>query len=715
MIPTLQRVTFAGGLWARTVGFLVCAPACWSTASPPPTFAMAVAGGGVAIAAPSAARDPATGLRISTAHPRLWWTPERLARGRRWAAGKSLYRDDEQTGYGRALQYVLTGDKDAGRAAVKWLLGFTADTDGVASDQARWFGEDAILTFDWCHDLMTPAERERIVQRWNATLETLDQKSWGGVGMESNNYYWGYLRNGLEWGIATYGENPRAPHFLEHAIDTRYRKSFVPFAAGPGRGGVLPEGTQYGPYIPEYATTAFTAAADAGVNLWKATPFWDEVAYYILYATTPAPTTDRDHTRFELFPFNDDEKFVNGGAAEEPSLAMFMLSVAEREPSTVVGQAATAWLARVKPELPAQADAAAGAAGPLAALDLHRLPLDYYAPGMQFLYARTTWGPEATALHLQMGAPTGVGHEHLDWGNFQLWRGGRWLTRETTGYGETIANWAGGRSTAGEATIACDNAIAHNVLLFDGTGIRDAGARKGKPKVTRLQSRADFTYAAVDLGDSYRCTGDCKPERDDNPFAGRVSREFLFIRPLEALVIFDRMEASSERKPAAAVVKTFVLHTTNRPTFDQNRWLATNGDQALRVWSLLPSGTAMHPPRVVEEGSAIGQYRVEEDVRGAAQSYFLHVLQGRGAHAPDLEVSLQQDDRTVTVTLAQPGQAASARAIVVLAKGPTPGHAAFGFARTGTPSVAPLTESVESLRITAAGPVWGPPASPPPP
>ncbi len=703
MSSTLRKLTLAGVL----MGGGMCTLACWSTTSP------AAAGGpgaptGLAPlgAAPRPSnQDPTTGLRIPTAHPRLWWTPERLARGRTWARGRSLYREDEESGYGRALQYVLTGDETAGRAAVKWLMDFTVDTDGVASDHARWFGEDAILTFDWCHDLMSPAERQRIIARWNGYLGTLNEKSWGGVGMESNNYYWGYLRNGLEWGIATYAENPLAPQFLDHAINARFRRSFIPFASGPGRGGVLPEGTQYGPYIPEYATTAFTAAADLGVNLWNETPFFDEVAYYILYATTPAPTTLRDHTRFELFPFNDDEKFVNGGGAEEPALAMFMLNVAERGRSSVVGQSARAWLDLIKPQLPPQAEAAA--ADPVVARDLSRLPLDYYAPGMQFLYARDVWGPGATVLHLQMGAATGVGHEHLDWGNFQLWRGGRWLTRETTGYGEAIANWAGGPRRPGEeATLACDNAIAHNVLLFDGLGVRDAGARKGKPRVTRLESRPDFTYAAVDLGDSYRCTGDCKPERDDNPFAGRVSREFLFVRALDALMVFDRVESSSERKPAAAVVKTFVLHTETAPSFEGNGWLARNGDQALRVWTLLPTPAAAHPPRVVVEGSAIGQYRVEEDTKGAPQSYFLHVLQGRGARDPDLEVSFQQDDATVTATLVHPSRGT---ARLVLPKGPGPGPGKFGFARSGAPTLAPLTEGVETIRITAAGPVWGPP------
>jgi len=42
----------------------------------------------------------------------------------------------------------------------------------VASDAARWIGEEVILTYDWCHSHFTDAER--VTAR---TLEQLDQHS----------------------------------------------------------------------------------------------------------------------------------------------------------------------------------------------------------------------------------------------------------------------------------------------------------------------------------------------------------------------------------------------------------------------------------------------------------------------------------------------------------------------------------------------------------
>ena len=157
----------------------------------------------------------------------------------------------------------------------------------------------------------------------------------------------------------------------------------------------------------------------------------------------------------------------------------------------------------------------------------------------------------------------------------------------------------------------------------------------------RLESRPAYAYAAVDMSDSYRCSPDeCRPERDENPYASSIVREVLYIRALETLVVFDRMAASDENRPAAEVVKTFVLHSETNPVVDgANRLLVTNGSQALRIFTLRPAAGAA---RVVSEGGKVGQYRVEIDAKGAPLSYFLNVLQARGAADPDLRVSCRR-------------------------------------------------------------------------
>ena len=56
-------------------------------------------------------------------------------------------------------------------------------------------------------------------------------------------------------------ENPAAPRLWEQAVNDRFARSFLPYASGPGQGGVLAEGTQYGPYLAGYATVPFVSAA----------------------------------------------------------------------------------------------------------------------------------------------------------------------------------------------------------------------------------------------------------------------------------------------------------------------------------------------------------------------------------------------------------------------------------------------------------------------
>jgi hypothetical protein len=646
-------------------------------------------------------------LTIPIGHPRLWWTPERLARGRAWAKRTAFHpRQDEPSEL--ALAYVLEGDRAAGRKAVDWLLRLTLETSGVASDQARWNGEDAMLVFDWCHDLLNVAERQILVSRWNSTLDALNRKPWGGAGMEGNNYFWGYLRDDVEWAIASAHENPAAPDLSRYALGTRFGHQFVPWAEGPGRGGVLPEGSQYGPYLVDYATIPLVATADMGVDAWDATSFFKEAIYYLVYATTPAPTTTAHggERRFELFPFDDDEKFLEeGGSAEKPELAAFVIAASEQWRGAPVGQYARAWLDLVAPKLSPLSAASAGGP-PVKSRPFTDLPLDDYAPGAGMLYARNVWGPAASVVNLQLGRPEGVGHQHVDWGTFQIWRGGRWLTRETVGYGDAIADWGGSRlegvPTTKDGTVASDGALGHNTVLFEGEGARTADNRRAPPHLLRVASRPAFAYAAVDLTDSYRCSPDeCRPERDENFYAGSVVREFIYLRALEALVIFDRMEASDDRAPAAEVVKSFVLHAETKPVADgENRLRIDNGGQTLRLFTLLP---ARETPRVVSEGGKVGQFRVEIDTTGAPLGYFLNVLQARGGSDPDLSVTLQEGANDFTLRVAHPTHGS---AVVVFAKGKSSHGGAVGFAPTGTPVPAPLSEGIQGIAIGDAGPRW---------
>jgi hypothetical protein len=658
----------------------------------------------VAATAQQAKRDAPSwtppAVTIPKARPRLWWTPERLAREKAFLQRTNFApRDDDPTG--QAIRYLAAGDRSEGRRAVDWLMKVEIATSGVASDSARWLGEDAVLVFDWCHDLMTPAEIQTVTDRLNTAFDVLNKKSWGSGEMPANNYFWGYTRNDIEWGLASAHDNPRAADLLNEGLRNRFGRDFVAYAAGPGKGGVLPEGTQYGQYILGYATIPLVTLANLGVDMWDATPFFRETIYYLIYATTPGATTTTGggERAFELFPFNDDEKFRDGGSASGAFLGRFMHAAAQRWRDRPVGQYAQTWTDLTNPKTGA-ALAELTEGGGAQARPFTELPLDYYAPGAGFFYGHNAWGANASAFMLQLGLPDATGHQHVDWGSFQLWRQGRWLTRETVGYQEPIAGWGGGpASQAGS-----DGALGHNTVLFEGLGARGPGHRRGKPHLVRLESRPAYAYAAVDLTDSYRCDlDDCRPERDDNPYAQTLVREFIYLRALETMIVFDRAGAAGDRKPAAAVVKTFLLHAESKPTVDgPNRLTIASGNQLLRVSTLLPKAET---PRIVTEGGKIGQYRVEIDEHGAALGYFLNVLQARTASQPALKATLQEGADELTVRLDAPERGT---AVLVLQKGPASRGGRVGVAAKGTPAAPtlPLRDGVQAIQVTDQGPRW---------
>mgnify|MGYP000706359854 CR=1 FL=1 len=97
--------------------------------------------------------------------------------------------------------------------------------------------------------------------------------------------------------------------------ETRFGTWFPTWYQDFGRGGVFPEGGDYGVVSLSYPLIPFASAADFGLDPYAQTPYFREAIYAMLYGTTPGPTTlsgsfSGGHL---LFPFNDDENLHGGG------------------------------------------------------------------------------------------------------------------------------------------------------------------------------------------------------------------------------------------------------------------------------------------------------------------------------------------------------------------------------------------------------------------
>lgn len=632
-------------------------------------------------------------LTIPTAHPRLWFTPERLAAAKAWYQSHPFTPTDENKDE-LAFKYLMTGDKALAREAIDWLKGFELDVSRSVSDDARWAGERAILVFDWCFDQMTEDERSMLIQRWNTYVDTLNKKDWGSASVPgpANNYFWGYFRNGIEWPIASWHENAQAPALLDHAMKARW-EAFKAYGEAGGAGGVPAEGSQYGRYMLGYAVVPLDSARIYGRNMWEETALFKSSVFYMAYSLTPDVTLLKGSTRtsYETFPYADDDNFRAGGSASSIYAGSFLGMAVNAWKQVPVGGYAQTYLDLVKPPMPRYVEAVLPV---VQARPFDTLPLDYFAPGIGFFYVRNAWKKEATLANLQLGFAQGADHRHLDAGSFLLWRGGRWLSRETTGYHESCSmpGWKG------QGTHQCPATVLHNSLLFEGYGLANA-YHKGIPKTLRLESREDHAYAAVDLSDVYLSTSD-RVERDHNPYAEAVIREFVFVRPLEALVVFDRMKATSSKKPAAEVTKTFLLHFEEKPTVDGRTAEATLGKQVIRATTLLPKNATN---RVIEEGGKLGQYRWEVDAVGADPAHLLHVLVGKDLGAADVTATVEENGDDIEVSLSHPQKG---QAKLLLKKGMISSGGQFGYAASGAPTLKPLAEGVQQSVMTDDGPVW---------
>ena len=639
----------------------------------------------------------ASGLTVAAPHPRLWWTPERLTRAKAWLA-KNPQDPRADDFMGQVFVHAVSGDSgDDCERAIVWAMGFTVpDSDfDVASDQLRFNGEQAAMVYDWCFDKLTSDQKTTLATRWNGYVSRAADLAWGGHDMPDNNYFWGYLRNEIEWGIITQGEHPDAAKLLEHGLGARWKDSFLPFAQGmngDGRGGIPQEGSQYGAYMADYPVAPFATASLYGRSVYDETDYFKSSVFYLLYATTPGLTTSAvdGNTGFEMFPFNDDEAWQERNSANR--FADFMSQAGVTWGCLPVGQFARQW-SKVTNATPTAFVASVDQGGD--ALDYSKLPLDYYAPGPRYFYGHNAWGATGTAFHWQMGdyAAGGVGHTHKDFGNFQIWRGGRWLTRESVGYSDTYTDFAGMGSIDSAET------VAHNTLLIDGKGFADPSDNgvDGPAVVRRLESQADYAYADVDLTKTYRNSDKNHPDRD-NPAVAHAERELVFVRGLETTVILDRVASNAVGGTSAeSITKSFLAHFEKAPVVDDpNHVTYTSGTQSLRLSVLVPAAPTT---RVIDEKSAKndanGQFRLEVVTSGAAQSYFLTVLQAKDASAPALAPAVVDDGTNFTVTL-------DSTHSVVLTKGAT----SAGGSITVAGAAKNFRADVQAIKVTDSGPVW---------
>ncbi len=652
-------------------------------------------------------------LAIPVTHPRLLFTSAAdLSRARMW------YSTHTYTPSARsAMDWAFVGLMTQSATACRKAIGLVMDTDRdprnpntpneyqlstdpppaplvVYTDPARWIGEAAITTYDWCHGHFTTAERDTFKRRWNLWISKLNTNSWGGQGMEENNYYWGYMRNSILMGIATWGENTAngtdvARSFLMHGYATRYLDWLVSYYPRELAGGVTIEGSNYGATMFDYHVVPFLTLKNVGEDPFARIRFWRESVYYLGYAMTPGRTAkptgpeacnqDPSNWSWQIFPFGDEERFsACGGTNQILSEAVYgngLLTYANLYANKDSGQLARLIRRTVNQQTSPWIRAFFADNDPAPTVSFNQFPLDYFAPASRSAYVRSAWGSGGSSLSFMLGRSPATGHKHFDTGNFQWWRNGRWVSRESTGY---VGSGQSVTGLEGIGRVDVNHAVAHNTVLFEGRANIDgeSGVAEDNVQMLRLFANANFAYGAADLIKSYRYRLGPNRCRYDWPYAEHAVREFVFLRAIETLVMIDRLTGSSdsttypphgnaiqcyqpELTPAALtasqVRRHVIVHGTE--TFSQSGgwYLSSSGTERLAVNPLLPVNrnvTVVNERNAATGGGAQGNVRLDIRASGAETIEFVTVLHAgpNTGVIPTAAVLTDGTDRVINVT-----------------------------------------------------------------
>jgi hypothetical protein len=655
----------------------------------------------------SSSTNTVDGLTIPTSHPRLFWNAAKLAKAQQWWTANSYTPSSTNVNpfdpYDALFACEMTNNQAVCNAQINWALNLSASAcyQGVACDAQRVYGEAVMLTYDWLYAQMTPAQRTTIITNWNLWQNNLDtNNAWGNTGMPASNYFAGAFRTDFSMGVATFGDNPQAANFVNYALNNRWAAttnfaspSGAPPLGGKGYGMPSQEGSQYGRYLLSYQAVPMASSALLGRDLWQETTAFKSGVLQTIYNTLPTPTVSRG--LYDGWTWSDDEGWVQGaglyggGGMQSRYYGDFMMAAAQEFPNTAIGKMARQWISTVNPTV-APMWMATDPGGTAQALST--LPLDYYASGPQFAYWRNNWNTNASSLFLQMGQTQGVGHTHFDVGNFQWFRNGSYLIRETPSYITTVAGY--------NSSAAVDGAwgYAHNVPFIGGVAGVNAGCTDSNGVVRRMESQASYAYIDTDISGTYTnniCSGS-HPERE-NTYAQHVEREFVFFRDIEVLLILDRLQADT-----ASRSKTFVSHCENNPTSSgASHYNCTDGTQKASYSVLLPAKPTLVVVNEASNGATCNshecQYRLEVNDNSAvgAQSYFLVAIQGLNASGTALTPTVQDNGTSWTITI-------DANHIATLNKG----MSSAGGSVTINGVMTNLRADAQPMSITDSGPVW---------
>lgn len=570
----------------------------------------------------------------------------------------------------KKLLFAVLSEADRGvdEARVVRARAFPVD------DRSRWYGEAFPLVVDWLHDHLSAEEKALVVRvfaRWaeaisHADVTTSNHPEPRGVYNQPelvrdpklvrwslNNYYAAHARNLGLMGLALdAADDPKGLvrgrlrealgawlYVIDHAMRTE------------ARGGLPPEGFEYGPQTYGYVAQllwALTTAGEDDAKTWGPQVAslrgsqWVDVHRAWLHSLPPVTSAKTEE-----------------GAAYEPAWYGEGQHVRVPDPVELFGP-----LARAFEALGRKTEAAelrwsirhAGVGGADAQVDRARdgtfprrallhfaatLPDEavadprpslgnlHVAQGIGRVLARTGWAQRDRFVTLEAGW-IGIDHQTAGGGDLGFFRKGEWLTRRRVGYGDV------GSSSDQHDTISVQNARPshgqpgdYRYVLWQRGSQWTVELSNGPGRFVALADTTPSLSATVDLTALYQSTYEGSTQ------VGHVSRSAVWAKP-DHLIVYDRAATLAEGRfkrvffqtPASVVVR------------GKQAIARTAGGQELAVTQVLPeAGTLVLDAvdKASDDEAAEGEpmkrrLRAEAPARGL-EARFLHVLQGQDAGA----------------------------------------------------------------------------------
>ncbi len=338
---------------------------------------------------------------------------------------------------GCLVAWAATDDQADAATAIKFFTALLDDHDligdGKGGDTAvrhddgypiRMVGPYTAIAYDWLHDRMPPALRDRTRARWKAWLDWWRANGYRHDG-PGTNYHAGYLLAATAITIAQAGDGDNKDLWHEVA-DKMWGRDMAGVFSDNGllAGGAWPEGWQYGPLSVAEIAIGARMMRNAGVLV--STARWlDQVLRVHVYGLTPSDGVFAGGDADE-----EEHAYIKTGVLTLDAIALGDASDDDRRWAR--GELARLQLVDVDWLL---YDALAGV-GDKPVLPPRQLwPTWYVANAVRTVFARANWSPDAIWFVAQCAPMLDVDHRQANAGNFVLSRGKDDLIIDPSPYG----------------------------------------------------------------------------------------------------------------------------------------------------------------------------------------------------------------------------------------------------------------------------------------